>query len=70
MYPAAGLCPWVGADRGPVLRWLFFLSNTGHADLIRVFFPELFAPGGVLSLYLCPLMRWAALYPVAALVHA
>jgi glutathione S-transferase len=101
-YPKARLGPAVGeAGRGPFLRWLFYLSNTVHADLIRVFHPErygpveafaahhrimaahlsrhlaildaaaraepaLFAPPSALALYLGPLLRWAALYPVAA----
>lgn len=100
--PSARLGPAVGeAGRGSFLRWLFYLSNTVHADLIRVFHPErygpeetfaahhrimaghvsghlaildaaaraepaLFAPPSALALYLGPLLRWAALYPVAA----
>jgi glutathione S-transferase len=101
-YPGARLGPAVGeAGRGSFLRWLFYLSNTVHADLIRVFHPEryapegtfiahhrimtgqvsehlaildaaaraepaLFAPPSALALYLGPLLRWAALYPVSA----
>jgi len=101
-YPGARLGPAVGeARRGAFLRWLFYLSNTVHSDLIRVFHPErygpeetfglhhrimaghvseqlaildaaaraepaLFAPPSALALYLGPLLRWAALYPVAA----
>ncbi|MEO0728952.1 MAG: glutathione S-transferase family protein [Pseudomonadota bacterium] len=84
--------------RGTFLRWLFYISNTLHADLIRIFYPErfvtaevkaqhhdhmvrrlvshyeileaaikdepaVFEPPSVLSLYLCPLMRWSVLYP-------
>ncbi|MEM9013027.1 MAG: glutathione S-transferase N-terminal domain-containing protein [Pseudomonadota bacterium] len=98
-YPEAGLGPAIqDAKRGPFLRWLFYLSNTVHADLIRVFYaerfvppealerhhemmvghlrthlgilegairddPALFEPPSALSLYLGPLVRWAALYP-------
>ena len=93
--------PWARPRRGAFLRWLFYLSNTVHSDLIRVFHPErygpeetfglhhrimaghlskhlaildaaaraepaLFAPPSALALYLGPLLRWAALYPVAA----
>jgi glutathione S-transferase len=101
-YPEARLGQAVGeAGRGPFLRWLFYLSNTVHADLIRVFHPErygpeetfaahhqimaahmsehlanldaaaraepvLFAPPSALALYLGPLLRWAALYPMSA----
>jgi glutathione S-transferase len=101
-FPGAGLGPTVGdAKRGSFLRWLFYLSNTLHADLIRLFHPErfvpqedfaqhhatmaghlfahlaildaaakaepaLFAPPSALALYLGPLLRWAALYPVDA----
>jgi len=32
------------ADRGVVLGWLFFLSNTVHADLIALFYPERYGP--------------------------
>lgn len=99
-YPEAGLGPAVGApSRGAFLRSLFYLSNTVHADLIRVFYPDrvvppeaveqhqaimadrltghlailnhaareawdLFVPPSALALYLGPLLRWSALYPV------
>lgn len=32
------------ADRGNFLKWLFFLSNTAHADLRQIFYPELYVP--------------------------
>lgn len=100
-YPEAGLSPRAGApQRGIFLSWLFYLANTPHADLVRLFYPtrsipadaieqhhdklagqlqgqfailddavrdhpQLFAAGSALSLYLCALMRWAALYPAA-----
>lgn len=39
-----GLFPAPDApDRGRALKWLFFLSNTAHADLRQVFYPRLYA---------------------------
>jgi len=36
-----GLAPAPGAPgRGRYLTWLFFLSNTVHADLLRLFYPQ------------------------------
>jgi glutathione S-transferase len=32
------------ADRLPFLKWLFFLSNTAHADLRTIFYPHQYAP--------------------------
>lgn len=32
------------ADRGAMLRWLFFTSNTAHADLRQLFYPEYYVP--------------------------
>lgn len=32
-------------DRAPLLHWLFFLSNTLHADLRQLFYPSLYVPG-------------------------
>ena len=44
-YPDAGLGPAPHhAERGMFLRWLFYLSNTVHADLIRIFYPDRFVP--------------------------
>jgi glutathione S-transferase len=34
------------AGRGAFLQWLFFLSNTAHADLRRLFYPAQYAPPG------------------------
>jgi glutathione S-transferase len=31
-------------DRATFLRWLFFLSNTAHADLRTIFYPHQYAP--------------------------
>jgi glutathione S-transferase len=30
--------------RGPFLHWLFFTSNTAHAEMLRIFYPALYAP--------------------------
>ena len=32
------------ADRPAFLKWLFFLSNTAHADLRMIFYPHQYAP--------------------------
>jgi glutathione S-transferase len=34
------------ALKGPFLQWLFYLSNSAHADLRRLFYPEYYAPPG------------------------
>jgi glutathione S-transferase len=40
-----GLCPGPdAADRGTFLRWLFFTSNTAHADLRQLFYPDQYVP--------------------------
>ena len=31
-------------DRGAFLKWLFFLSNTAHADLRQLFYPDQYVP--------------------------
>ncbi|MDZ4096831.1 MAG: glutathione S-transferase family protein [Paracoccaceae bacterium] len=31
-------------DRGDFLKWLFFLSNTAHADLRQLFYPDQYVP--------------------------
>ena len=42
-----GLGPAPGAvDRGDFLKWLFFISNTVHAELRQVFYADRFAPPG------------------------
>lgn len=44
-HPEAGLGPLVhDPQRGAFLRWLFFLANTVHADLIRLFYPDRVVP--------------------------
>jgi glutathione S-transferase len=30
--------------RGPFLKWLFFVSNTAHADLRQLFYPDQYVP--------------------------
>ncbi len=30
--------------RAPLLKWLFFMSNTAHADLRQLFYPHLYVP--------------------------
>lgn len=32
--------------RGSFLKWLFFLSNTAHADLRQMFYPQSYVPAG------------------------
>ena len=100
-YPNAHFGPTKDdTKRGVFLRWLFYLSNTVHADLIRIFYPHryvpketidihhnmiagllqnhfdildaairdqpsIFTPSSALTLYIGPLVRWAALYPVS-----
>ena len=40
-----GLCPMPGqTDRPVFLQWLFFLSNTAHADLRSIFYPHQYCP--------------------------
>lgn len=42
-----GLAPAVrDAGRAPFLHWLFFLSNTVHAEMRRMFYPDVYAPEG------------------------
>ena len=44
-YPDAGLGPAINNNkRGMFLRWLFYISNTVHVDLIRIFYPERYVP--------------------------
>ncbi len=44
-HPEARLAPPIASpDRGQFLRWLFFLSNTAHADLRQIFYPDQYVP--------------------------
>lgn len=41
------LAPQPGSpDRAAFLKWLFFASNSLHADLRMIFYPDQYAPGG------------------------
>ena len=45
-----GLGPAPGSDdRATLLRWLFFTSNTPHADLRQMFYPDLYVPAAATS---------------------
>lgn len=93
-----GLAPACDSPaRGDALKWLFFLSNTLHPALRRLFYPAAYVgedathhlplnrqteaeilrhlhllearfaaprPGILLDLYLGPMLRWLALYPL------
>lgn len=51
-YPEAGLAPAPGdTRRGAFLRWLFYLSNTLHANLIRMFYPDRFVPADTIEVH-------------------
>jgi len=44
-HPNSGLAPHPDSpDRAAFLKWLFFLSNTAHADLRQVFYPDRYVP--------------------------
>jgi glutathione S-transferase len=44
-HPEKALAPAPGsADRVAFLKWLFFLSNTAHADLRQIFYPDQYVP--------------------------
>lgn len=48
-HPDAGLAPPPGhKDRVTFLKWLFFLSNTAHADLRQLFYPEYYVPASAI----------------------
>lgn len=50
--PQAGLGPRADdAGRGAFLRWLFFLSNTVHADLMRIFYPDRYVPAETVAFH-------------------
>ncbi|NUB43339.1 glutathione S-transferase family protein [Fertoebacter nigrum] len=43
--PEAALAPKPGDPaRGHMLKWLFFIANTAHPDLLQIFYPERFVP--------------------------
>lgn len=51
-YPAAQLGPSLqDAHRGKFLRWLFYLSNTVHADLRRLFYAHRYVPADAVAVH-------------------
>lgn len=73
-HPQARLAPPPQApDRGRFLSWLFFLSNTAHADLRQIFYPATHAPpkarAGHRDLLVARLRRHFALVDAAAADH-
>jgi glutathione S-transferase len=60
-------------DRGAFLQWLFFLSNTAHADLRTIFYPHQYAPADCQAAHLeimsARMLRHFALVDAAADQH-
>jgi glutathione S-transferase len=60
-------------DRLAFLRWLFFLSNTAHADLRQVFYPHQYAPAEAhrahREITTARMLRHFALLDAAAAAH-
>ncbi len=60
-------------DRPAFLKWLFFLSNTAHADLRQIFYPHQYAPAdghaAHLEIISTRMLRHFALLEAAALQH-
>ena len=60
-------------DRPAFLKWLFFLSNTAHADLRSLFYPHLYAPADAHAAHLeimsARMLRHFALLDAAATAH-
>ncbi|WP_374642013.1 glutathione S-transferase family protein [Tabrizicola sp.] len=60
-------------DRPLFLKWLFFLSNTAHADLRQIFYPHQYAPAeahrGHHEIIAARMLRHFALLETAALQH-
>lgn len=49
-HPKAGLAPQpADPSRAAFLKWLFFLSNTAHADLRQIFYPEQYVPPAAIA---------------------
>ena len=61
------------ADRPAFLKWLFFLSNTAHADLRQIFYPHQYAPTDAhpahLEILSARMLRHFALLDAAARQH-
>ncbi|MEM8838442.1 MAG: glutathione S-transferase family protein [Pseudomonadota bacterium] len=50
--PEAQLGPSIEDEkRGSFLRWLFYLSNTVHADLIRLFYADRYVPSETIEVH-------------------
>lgn len=62
------------ADRPVFLKWLFFLSNTAHADLRQIFYPHQYAPADAhrahLEIMSTRMLRHFGLLDTAALQHS
>jgi len=60
-------------DRLAFLKWLFFLSNTAHADLRQIFYPHQYAPAdghaAHLEIMSTRMLRHFGLLDAAALQH-
>ncbi|MGL4237370.1 glutathione S-transferase family protein [Tabrizicola sp.] len=60
-------------DRPTFLKWLFFLSNTAHADLRTIFYPHQYAPSDAHAAHLeimsARMLRHFALLDTAAARH-
>lgn len=60
-------------DRPAFLKWLFFLSNTAHADLRTIFYPHQYVPAdahrGHHEIMSARMLRHFALLETAALQH-
>lgn len=60
-------------DRPVFLKWLFFLSNTAHADLRQIFYPHQYVPAeahrGHLEIMAARMLRHFALLESAAREH-
>jgi glutathione S-transferase len=60
-------------DRGVFLKWLFFLSNTAHADLRTIFYPHQYCPveahAGHLEIMSTRMLRHFGLLEDAAQQH-
>jgi glutathione S-transferase len=68
------LCPGpADPDRPVFLKWLFFLSNTAHADLRTIFYPHQYAPTDAHAAHLeimsARMLRHFALLDAAAAAH-
>jgi glutathione S-transferase len=70
-HPEPGLAPQAGQPmRTAYLKWLFFLSNTVHADLRQMFYPDQYVPAQAIpeheSLLVARMIRHFTLLDAAA----